>query len=157
MFGKLLRLLFMEKSARDRWEQRKQAEKAQTRARKKNAAGNQTKPKKAKLAKGAAKKAPSVTIPEIPRKGGGVAADPSEVDVSMLVRQAVSEAEQILDAEDRAISHSNPTVGNSRRELIKAAMAVHRSKQSTLDGLDVNSRARLRALAEVMMGGKIKK
>ena len=152
MFGKLLRLIFMEKPARKRWEQRQKAEKAKSRAAK--AAKNKKPDKEAGKPE---KKVPSVTIPEIPRKGGGIAADPDEADISLLVRQAVTEAEQILDSEDKAINRTNPDAGASRKELIKAAMAVHRSKQSALSELDVSSRARLRALAEVMMGAKINK
>ena len=72
-----------------------------------------------------------------------------------MIRDAVSEAERLLDAEKAAVEGTGVSAGANRRELVQAAMAVHRSKQTALGGLDLESRARLRALAEVMMGGNM--
>ena len=74
-----------------------------------------------------------------------------------MVHQAIVEAERLLEAEKQAVAGTGVSAGANRRQIVQAALAVHRSKQNALNDLDITTRARLRALAEVMMGGKMNK
>lgn len=120
--------------------------------------------------KGAPRKAEAKAgrvAPKAPRERAQPAATPTEdpaEDMAETVRQAIAAAErEMLDdvgpppesADQRGAPRPAapaPGGGEDRARLIQSALTVHKLKQSALDDLDPKTRARLRVMAERMLG-----
>lgn len=134
MFGKFLRLLFMDKAGRENWERRQAAARKVTVTKRRGA--------QASAQSGAGKP----TARAAPAEGG---AGTDQAPDSQAVLEAITEAKRLLDVEKEASGDQK-----GRQDLIHMAMNVHRAKQQSLEELDPKERAQLRVMAEVMMSGK---
>ncbi|MBP5858075.1 hypothetical protein KAJ83_13735 [Marivibrio halodurans] len=153
MIGKLLRFALMEKDARRKWEA-EQAAKADRRP-------GRVAPKT---------DAPKAGAPDKGgRRGAAPAAAPKTVaeadeDPAETVRAAIAAAEREMledvgpapssssTAPRSVTSASTATSDADRERLIRSALAVHKLKQSAFADLDAETRARLRVVAERMLG-----
>ena len=164
MIGKLLRLAFMEKDARRKWEAAQAAKADRSQARKAGRVAPKAGRADGPEASGPiAAQAPAQT--RAPAPASGAEDDPAET-----VRAAIAAAErEMLDdvgpAPSRATGPSSPpraeagraatpanSTGEDRARLIQSALTVHKLKQSALDDLDPKTRAQLRVMAERMLG-----
>lgn len=134
--------------------------------------------KEAKKKTAAVKKAPASDLPPIMEPGDttqGVSArpnaaksqpSPSESDMrldALTVMAAIESAKQELAARESAIARSasrqrpdgRPATEDpvaQKKQLIQAAMTVHRLKQSSLSDLNQAEREKLRGMAETALG-----
>lgn len=162
MIGKLLRFVLMEKDARRKWEA-EQAAKADRRPGR--VAPKTGAPKKAAAGSHEASASPPASSPAPP---GGSPAEADE-DPAETVRAAIAAAEREMledvgpapappsTASRSATPAVPPTVPPAasdadRERLIRSALAVHKLKQSAFADLDTETRARLRVVAERMLG-----
>lgn len=164
MFGKLLRLIFLDKRGRDTWTRIEKAKEIKE---------NGPAPKGGrKSARPASAKETAVPAPageggrQLPRK-----VDPKKVeqliqvemtlqDQLAVVREAIDSAHQEMGLGPRdpqpppaARPRAGGSVSPAKKELIQAAMTIYRTKKNVLDNLSPEERAKLKALAEVMLGG----
>ncbi len=122
MFGKLIRAAFLEKETRARWEAAR-ADGAGPRVERKHSRPD---PAPAAASSGGA---PSGRDAGAADAAAPAARAPSRTETDVLAAQSAE-----------------------RRQLIHSAMTIYRMKQSALQDLDPDTRQRLRAMAEQMLG-----
>ncbi|MCR9221617.1 MAG: hypothetical protein NXI21_15440 [Alphaproteobacteria bacterium] len=140
MIGKLFKLLFLEKSARDRLAAARDAPK---------------RPAGRIAPKGAPAPPQSQAPPQAPPQAPArpATATPADSDAAA-IRAAIDAAHLEMTGAGAADAGrpADPDREAERRQLIRSALTVHKLKQSALDDLAPEDRARLRALAERMLG-----
>lgn len=170
MIGKFLRFAFMDKATREKWEAT-QAAKSPRGKGATAAASNKGRGK-------AAAETPAAPRTSAPASAEGGASDApqGEAAIRAAIAEAVAAAEREMleevglppdpasraqqgtpasparQAPPGAPSMASGDDGSDRAQLIRSALTVHKMKQSALADLDPEQRARLRALAETMMG-----
>ena len=167
MIGKLIRLIFLDKRGRDTWSRIEKAKEIKETGGRPKRGKKGAKPAVAKDSKTAAAKAPAGDSGrQLPRK-----VDPQKVEQLMqvemtlqdqlaVVREAIDSAHQEMGLGPREPQQApaprpraSAAVSPAKKELIQAAMTIYRTKKNVLDNLSPEERAKLKAMAEVMLGG----
>lgn len=153
MFGKLLKLLFLEKAARERLAAGQAASKRPAGRIAPKGAPPPQRQTPAPAQSQSQTKTKTKTQTKIPAPARPAPAAPADSDAAA-IRAAIDAAhlEMTGAGAPDADRPADPDRDAERRQLIRSALTVHKLKQSALDDLAPEERARLRALAERMLG-----
>ena len=158
MFGKLIRWIFLDKQGRETWSRIEAGKQRKKGGRPRPAAG---KTGKAQTAISPPAR-PSQAKSQLPRKLEQLQqAEMTLQDQLALVQSAIDTAHQEMGLSPpdhsappgHAAPPARPRMSRDKEELIHAAMTVYRTKKAVLDELSPEDRAKLKALAQVMLGG----